>query len=83
MWLQRFRLLLTTGRDGRIIALLICWHIPPLGNAEGLLTCSLGLPKRPRLPHYFSSWHEGNAGRGKEPLAAQEPGVTAACPETN
>lgn len=80
MWLQRFGLLLTAGRDGRIAVLLICWHIPPVGSAEGLLTCSLGLPKRPYLPQSFSSWHEGNAGQGKEPVAAQEPGVTDACP---
>lgn len=54
--------------------------IPPLGSAEGLLTCNLGLPKRPCLPHYYSNWQERNAGRGKEPVAAQEPGVTDACP---
>lgn len=67
MWLQRFGLLLTAGRDGRVVDLLICWHIPPLGNAEGLLTCTLGLPKGSCSPHYFSSWHEQLA-------AAHEPG---------
>lgn len=72
---------LTAGRDGRVVALLICWHIPPLGSAEGLLTCSLRLLKRPCLPHCFSSWHERNAGQGKEPLAAQASGVTDARPE--
>lgn len=58
--------MLNAVRDGRVVALLIFWHIPPLGSAEGLLTCSLRLPKRPCLPHYFSNWREGNAGRGKE-----------------
>lgn len=71
--LQRFGQLLNSGR---VVPLLICWRISPRGSAESLLTCSLRLPKR---PHYFSSWHEGNAGQGKEPLAAQEPGVTDAC----
>lgn len=63
------------------MALLMCCHITPLGSAEGLLTCSLRLLKRPCLPHYFSSWHERNAGCGKEPLAAQEPEATDAFPE--
>lgn len=66
------------GWQGRGFANLLA--MLPLGIAEGFLTCSLGLPKRPCLPHYFSNWHEGSAAPGKEPVAAQEPGVTDACP---
>lgn len=46
-----------------------------------LPACSLVLLKRPCSPHCFGSQDGVNAGQGQEPLAAQAPGVTDACPE--